>query len=110
MKILLSILAACALSLMLMAQTQDTSKASGSQGTQNQQSQASTQTDQNANQTISGKVSNQGKTFTSDKGQSYTVDNPSSLQNYDNQQVAVIVQVDPNTGDLHIIHVQMPQQ
>jgi hypothetical protein len=33
-----------------------------------------------------------------------------ALKDYEDQHVAVIVAVDPDTGDLHIIQVEVPQQ
>jgi hypothetical protein len=95
------------------SQTQDTTKQSGNQAAQDNQSQATTQSGQrmsgnasNLNQNMSGKVSNHGKTFTNDQGQSYKVDDPEALTNYDNQQVGLIVHVDPDTGDIRIIQLQ----
>ena len=58
---------------------------------------------------MTGKVSNKGKNFTDEGGKSYTVSNPDALQNYDNQNVVVLVQTDPNTGNLTITAVQPPQ-
>ncbi len=40
----------------------------------------------------------------------YQVNNPYALKDYEDQHVAVIVAVDPDTGDLHIIQVEVPQQ
>jgi hypothetical protein len=38
------------------------------------------------------------------------VNNPDALKDYEDQHAAVIVAVDPDTGDLHIIQVEVPQQ
>jgi hypothetical protein len=59
---------------------------------------------------MSGKVSKDAKTFTDDtSGKSYTVSNPDALQNYQNQHVIVMLQTDPNTGNVTITAVQPPQ-
>jgi biopolymer transport protein ExbD len=60
-------------------------------------------------QTMSGKVSQDGKTFTSDSGsKNYTVSNPDALKGHEGQHVALIVHVDPQDGVLHIAQVEMP--
>jgi hypothetical protein len=127
MKKLITLVAVPAFSLMMLAQ--DTN----SQSNQSQSPQSQSQTDQttpsqnsqsnqgvsgnagssssgaNSGQRMSGKVSSHGKKFTDDAGKSYKVDNPDSLQNYENQHVVVLVQTDPNTGDVTITAVQPPQ-
>jgi hypothetical protein len=58
-----------------------------------------------------GSVSANGKNFVNDKdNKKYTVDNPDALKGHEGQHVAVIVRVDPDTGDLHIVQVELPQQ
>ena len=39
-----------------------------------------------------------------------SVDNPDALKGREGQHVAIIVRVDPDTGDLHIVQVELPQQ
>jgi inosine-uridine nucleoside N-ribohydrolase len=103
MKTLVVSVAVLALSLPIMAVAQDATKQNDNQ----------TQQKANAknNKNMSGKVSSDGKTFTNDvDSKKYRVNNPSTLQDYEDQHVAVIVAVDPDTGDLHIIQVEVPQQ
>jgi pectin methylesterase-like acyl-CoA thioesterase len=104
MKTLAVSVAVIALSLPIMAVAQDSTKQNDNQTQQNQ-------TNAKTNKNMSGKVSSDGKTFTNDaNSKKYKVNNPSALQNYEDQHVAVIVAVDPDTGDLHIIQVEAPQQ
>ena len=104
MKTLVVTVAVLALSLPIMAVAQDATKQNDNQTQQNQ-------ANSNNNKNMSGKVSSDGKTFTNDvDSKKYRVNNPSALQDYEDQHVAVIVAVDPDTGDLHIIQVAVPQQ
>ena len=104
MKTLVVSVAVLALSLPIMAVAQDATKQNDNQTQQNQANAKN-------NKNMSGKVSSDGKTFTNDvDSKKYRVNNPSALQDYEDQHVAVIVAVDPDTGDLHIIQVEVPQQ
>ena len=104
MKTLMVSVAVLALSLPITAMAQDATKQNDNQ---TQQNQANAKNDKN----MSGKVSSDGKTFTNDgDSKKYVVNNPSALQDYEDQHVAVIVAVDPDTGDLHIIQVEVPHQ
>ena len=104
MKTLVVSVAVLALSLPIMAVAQDATKQNDKQTQQNQANAKN-------NKNMSGKVSSDGKTFTNDvDSKKYRVNNPSALQDYEDQHVAVIVAVDPDTGDLHIIQVEVPQQ
>jgi Ni/Co efflux regulator RcnB len=106
MKRLVVSVAVLILALPIMAVAQDTTKQNNNQPNQSQQNQADSKNDQN----MSGKVSSNGKTFTNDAdSKKYQVNNPDALKDYENQHVAVIVAVDPDTGALHIIHVETPQ-
>ena|ERR1700744_4620400 len=59
-------------------------------------------------QTMSGMVSNNGKTLTSgDK--SYIVKNPGSLKSYDSQTVSVVYQYDPDHNSIHVVSVTPAQ-
>jgi uncharacterized low-complexity protein len=107
MKSLVVSVAVLALSLPIVAVAQDTTKQNNNQPNQSQQNQANAKNDKN----MSGKVNSNGKTFTNDAdSKKYQVNNPDALKDYENQHVAVIVAVDPDTGDLHIIQVEVPQQ
>jgi predicted lipid-binding transport protein (Tim44 family) len=86
-------------------QQPSTSSSSGSQATP--QSSTGTQNDKH----MTGKVSSDGKTFTSDKdSKSYAVDNPDALKGHEGQPVALVVRMDPDTNTLHILTVAAPQQ
>ena len=104
MKTLVVSVAVLALSLPIMAVAQDATKQNDNQTQQNQANAKN-------NKNMSGKVSSDGKTFTNDvDSKKYRVNNPSALQDYEDQHVAVIVAVDPDTGDLYIIQVEVPPQ
>jgi len=104
MKTLVVSVVVLALSLPIMAVAQDATKQNDNQTQQNQ-------ANAKDNKNMSGKVSSDGKTFTNDgDSKKYRVNNPSALQDYEDQLVAVIVAVDPDTGDLHIIQVEVPHQ
>ena len=57
--------------------------------------------------TMTGMVSDNGKTFTSGDT-SYVVDNPKSLKDHDNQNVTVRFQFNTDRNTLHIISITMP--
>ena len=124
MKALFSVIAVFLLSLAVIAQ----SGSSGSQSPQGQPpsgSQGQPQTSDQAKppdqgqpstgsatgqQKMSGTVSKDGKSFTSDSdSKKYKVDNPDALQGHEGQQVALVVSVDPTTNTVHIIQVGGPQ-
>jgi hypothetical protein len=113
-KLMLAVLA-FTLALWVVAGTQLFARQTGSQQSQSDQNQANSQTQPSAktgqNQNMSGNVSANGKKFVSDKNnKSYKVDNPDALKGHENQHVAIIVHVDPDTGDLHIMQVEAPEQ
>ncbi len=103
---------ALGLSASLMAQSNSQSQGSSqpSDNSSNQNSQTS-QDNSKGNKQMSGKVSDNGKTFTNDQdSKSYTVSNPDALKGLEGQHVALIVHVDPDTGVVRILQVQAPQQ
>jgi uncharacterized low-complexity protein len=109
MKSIIASVVVVALSLPIVTVAQDTTKQNDSQASQSQQNQnqANAKNDKN----MSGKVSPNGKTFTNDAdNKKYKVNNPDALKGHEDQHVAVIVHVDPDTGDLHIVQVEVPQQ
>jgi hypothetical protein len=123
MKALFSIIAVFLLSLAVIAQSgssgsQQTQPSSGSQG-QPQTSDQAKPPDQSSQPTtgsatgqqkMSGTVSKDGKSFTSDSdSKKYKVDNPDALQGHEGQQVSLVVSVDPTTNTVHIIQVGGPQ-
>jgi opacity protein-like surface antigen len=110
MKILLSTCLALALSLAAFAQSQDQSSGQGSQATQGSQSQSQTDTKASAGKNMSGTVSHDAKSVKSDSdNKKYKVDNPDALKGKEDQHIAMVVAVDPDTNTIHIIQVQQPQ-
>ncbi|HZP62392.1 MAG TPA: hypothetical protein VFB28_03170 [Terriglobales bacterium] len=123
MKILFSVLLTLALAVAVLAQSQDTSgqsssgqsssgQSSTSQSGQSQSGQASQgQSGQGQNQSMTGKVSKDRKSFTSDKdNKTYTVGNPDALQGQEGQHVSMLVAVDPDTNTIHIVQLEAPPQ
>src|SRR5258707_15241451 len=119
MKLLIPMSLALALSISAMAQDTSQSQSgqsqsgqsgqSGQMGTQGSQSSQTSQMDhKHKQQKMSGKVSSDSKTITTDSNKTYTVDNPEALKGQEGQQVALIVALDPETNTVHIIQVQPP--
>ncbi len=106
------LLLAMAVSLMpAMVVAQSSAQQSGTQsGQASQQDNRSTQTSSGSTQKMSGKVSHDGKSVVNDSdNKNYSVNNPNALQGYEDQHVAMIVQVDPDDNVIHIISVAPPQ-
>jgi hypothetical protein len=60
---------------------------------------------------MSGTVSHDAKSFKNDAdSKKYKVDNPTALQGKEDQHVAVIVAVDPDTNTIHILQLAAPPQ
>jgi hypothetical protein len=94
---------AVAVMMSLMAIAQDTTK----QDSTKQDSVASAKLSKNA-LTISGKVSEDGKTFVSDKdSKSWTVSNPDLLKGHEGHQVTVTANVDADKNEVTILTVKM---
>jgi uncharacterized protein HemX len=109
MKTLIAILLAFGLSLAAFAQSQSQPSSQGSQATQGSQSQNDTTKATNG-KNMSGTVSHNGKTFKNDAdSKQYKVDNPDTLKGKEDQHVAMIVAVDPDSNTIHIIQVEPPQ-
>jgi anionic cell wall polymer biosynthesis LytR-Cps2A-Psr (LCP) family protein len=78
---------------------------------QNSGDQAKQDTAKTQQQNVEGKVSKDGKRFVNDKDQkSWKVDNPDMTKGHENQQVAMVVVVDPDTNEIHIISVEPESQ
>jgi hypothetical protein len=61
----------------------------------------------NSEQSASGKVSADGKSFVTDKDdKTWTVNNPSALQGYENQHVTLLINVDPVTNTIQIVSLE----
>ncbi len=122
MKILFSVLLTLALTVVVLAQSQDTSgqsssgqSSTSSQGSQGQAGQSQGSQGQagqgQSGQTMTGKVSKDRKSFTSDKdSKTYAVSNPDALQGQEGQHVSVLVAVDPDTNTIHIVQLEAPPQ
>ena len=112
MKILFSILLTLALTVAVLAQSQDTSGQSSTSQSGQTQSGSQGQAGQNqSSQSMTGKVSKDRKSFTSDKdSKTYAVSNPDALQGQEGQHVSVLVAVDPDTNTIHIVQLQAPPQ
>ena len=110
MKTLIAILLAFGLSLAVFAQSQqDQTSGQGTQATQGSQGQNDTTKATNG-KNMSGTVSHNGKTFKNDAdSKQYKVDNPATLKGKEDQHVAMIVAVDPDSNTIHIIQVEPPQ-
>jgi hypothetical protein len=94
---------ALVLPVLIFAAAQDTMKQdSGTQGAQTQSAKASTKTT-----SITGKVSNDGKTLTDDAGKSWTVSNPKKLKGHEGHEVTVKGHTDPAKNEIHITSVKM---
>ena len=103
MKRLMFFTFAVALMMSLMAIAQDTTK----QDSAKQDSVASAKMSSNA-LTISGKVSDDGKTFVNDKdSKSWTVSNPDALKGHEGHQVTVTANVDADKTEVTILTVKM---
>jgi hypothetical protein len=83
---------------------QDTTSSPQQQQDNSQMRQDSSQPQQHS---MSGKVSGDGKTFVSDQDNTkWKVSNPDALKGYENQQVMLVMQVDPATNQIHIVSLQ----
>ncbi|MCU1306836.1 MAG: hypothetical protein JWN45_1531 [Acidobacteriaceae bacterium] len=80
----------------------------GSQSSQTSQSDQSSMGGKHKQKKMSGKVSSDDKSITTSDNKTYTVDNPDALKGQEGQQVALIVQLDPDTNTVHIIQVAAP--
>ena len=90
----LSLVAMAVWPMPAMVVTQRNSQSGRQSGRASQQDNQSTPTASGCTHTMSGKVSQDGKSLVNDSyNKSYSVDNPSALQNYEDQQAAMIVQV-----------------
>jgi uncharacterized lipoprotein NlpE involved in copper resistance len=106
MKKMTMALLAIALSVPAMAFAQNSTQED--KNTQQQQNQAAEQSQMGSStlpaKTMSGTVSQDGKSFTSgDK--TYMVNNPKSLKAYDNQMVSVKFQYNTDSNTIHILKI-----
>lgn len=89
-------------------QDQQTQQNQAQQEQQAQQNQAAERnevgTDTFPKHTMSGTVSNSGRTFTADN-KSYQISNPKTLKGYDGQTVTVQYVIDPDRNTLKVLSV-----
>jgi hypothetical protein len=103
MKKLMFVTFAVALMMSMMAVAQDTTK----QDSAKQDNMTSAKTSNTA-VSISGKVSDDGKTFVSDKdNKSWTVSNPDALKGHEGHQVTVSANVYADKNEINVVSVEM---
>jgi hypothetical protein len=57
---------------------------------------------------VVGKISEDGKSFVSDKdSKSYTIDNPEAVKGHEGHHVVLKAQVDPSSGNVHVMSLKM---
>lgn len=106
MKKLLVLAFALVLSTIVSAAAQDTMKQDPSmQGSQTSSSKASTKT-----KSVTGKVSDDGKTLTDNKGKSWTVSNPEVLKGHEGHEVTVKGHTDPAKNEINVTSVKMKKE
>jgi len=103
MKKLMFVTFAVALMMSMMAVAQDTTK-------QDSAKQDNMTSDKMSNTavSISGKVSDDGKTFVSDKdNKSWTVSNPDALKGHEGHQVTVSANIYADKNEINVVSVEM---
>jgi hypothetical protein len=104
MKKLMLVAFAFAFLMSLLALAQDTS------GTDKDKQQSTATTEKMTTKAValSGKVSDDGKTFVSDKDQtSWTVSNPDVLKGHEGHEVTLKAHVDAAKNEIHVVSVKM---
>jgi hypothetical protein len=57
---------------------------------------------------VVGKISDDGKAFVSDKdGKSWAIDNPDAVKGHEGHHVVLKAQVDPSSGNVHVMSLKM---
>ena len=60
---------------------------------------------------VVGKISDDGKSFVSDKdGKSWTIDNPDAVKGHEGHHVELKAQVDPSSGNVHVMSLKMAKE
>jgi hypothetical protein len=107
MKKLLVLAFALALPMLVFAAAQDTMKQDpGMQGAQTPSEKTSTKT----TTSVTGKISDDGKSLTDDAGKSWTVSNPEALKGHEGHEVTVKGQTDPAKNEIHVTSVKMKKE
>ena len=92
--------------LLVSAAAQDTMKQDpGMQGTQTPSTQTSTKST-----SVTGKVSDDGKTLTDEAGKSWTVSNPEALKGHEGHEVTVKGNTDPAKNEIEVKSVKMKKE
>src|SRR5262249_4289600 len=103
MRKLLVIAFTLVLPMLIFAATQDTTKQdSGMQGGQTPSAATSTKST-----SLTGKVSDDGKTLTDDAGKSWTVSNPEALKGHEGHEVTVKAEADAAKSEIRVTSVKM---
>jgi membrane protein implicated in regulation of membrane protease activity len=103
MKKLLVLAFALLLSAFVLAAAQDATKQDQSmKGEQTSTAKTATKTT-----SVSGKVSDDGKTLTDNTGKSWTVSNPEALKGHEGHEVEVKGHVDAAKNEIHVTSVKM---
>ena len=70
--------------------------------------QDNTKADASAKATITGKISDDGKTFVSDKdGKSWTISNPDAVKGHEGHHVTLKAHVSADTNEVNVISLKM---
>jgi hypothetical protein len=94
------------LPILVFAIAQDTMKQDpGMQSAQTQSAKTSTKST-----SVTGKVSDDGKTLTDDAGKSWTVSNPEALKGHEGHEVTVKGNADPAKNEIHVNSVKMKKE
>jgi CHASE1-domain containing sensor protein len=102
MKKLMLVVFAFTMLMSMLALAQDTS------ATDKQQSTATTEKMKTKAVALSGKVSDDGKMFVSDKDQTnWTVSNPDALKGHEGHEVTLKAHVDAAKNEIHVVSVKM---
>ena len=108
MKKLIFVTFGVALMMSLMAIAQETTKQDTVKQDSVTSSPTSTSTLSTNPMSISGKVSDDGKTFVSDKdSKSWTVSNPDALKGHEGHQVTVSANVNADKNEVQVLSVKM---
>jgi len=106
MKKLLVLAFALVLPMLVFAAAQDTAKQDpGMQGAQTPSAKTSTKT-----KSVTGKVSDDGKTLIDDAGKSWTVSNPEALKGHEGHEVTVKGHEDAAKNEIHVTSVKMKKE
>jgi hypothetical protein len=106
MKRLVVLAFALVLPILVFAAAQDTTKQDpGMQGTQAPSAATSTKST-----SVTGKVSDDGKSLTDNAGKSWTVSNPEALKGHEGHEVTVKGEADAAKNEIHVKSVKMKKE